>query len=297
MMRKKLFYVLLLGVVLIGGTSVMQTNETVATPKVYRSQTDTVKVMSKKMKRGIKNVVVVPQQYHAGAQSEKYPVLYLLHGAWGSYRDWPAKAALEQIASQYGMIIVCPDGQDSWYFDSPIDPTMQFETYVSRELVAYVDEHYRTFRSKYMRAITGLSMGGHGALWLAFRHADVFNSCGSMSGGVDITHFPGKWKIANQLGNYNSNKLVWANHAVINLIPTLKPGQNIIFDDGTDDIFYRENCALHQAMLRYKIPHDFTVRPGKHSWDYWVNSLDYHVVFFSKAFKSGYKLMTKSRNR
>ena len=213
-------------------------------------------------------------------------MLYLLHGAWGSYRDWPRKAPLEQLATQYGVIIVCPDGQDSWYFDSPIDPTMQFETYVSKELVSYIDSHYRTYPTPYMRAIAGLSMGGHGALWLAWRHPDTFNSCGSMSGGVDITKFPGNWKIKDRLGKYEDNPQLWASHAVINLVPSLQPGQHITIDDGYDDIFYQVNLALHQALMERKIPHDFTIRPGKHTWDYWVNSLDYQMLFFSKAFKA-----------
>ena len=272
-------------------------NITTQVAKVYRPQADTIEVMSAKMGRGIKNVVVVPKQYDAGPQDERYPVLYLLHGAGGDYSNWPQKANLEDKATQFGVIIVCPDGQDSWYFDSPIDAKMQFETYLSQELIAYIDSYYRTFAVPAMRAITGLSMGGHGALWLAFRHPDVFHSCGSMSGGVDITKFPGKWKIANRIGKYEDNPQVWASHAVINLVPTLQPGQNIIIDDGYDDFFYEVNCNLHQALLDRKIPHDFTIRPGKHNWDYWVNALDYQVLFFSKAFRQGYQLMMKEQGR
>lgn len=73
---------------------------------------------------------------------------------------------------------------------------------------------------------------------------------------------------------------------MINLVPSLQPGQHITIDDGYDDIFYQVNLALHQALMERKIPHDFTIRPGKHTWDYWVNSLDYQMLFFSKAFKA-----------
>ncbi|MBR5102463.1 MAG: prolyl oligopeptidase family serine peptidase, partial [Muribaculaceae bacterium] len=169
-------------------------------------------------------------------------------------------------------------------FDSPIDPKMQFETYVSSELVKYVDKNYRTMADKRFRAITGLSMGGHGALWLAWRHPDVFGSCGSMSGGVDITKFPDRWHIQKRLGKYEKNPKAWETHAVINLVPTLKNGQNIIIDDGYDDLFYKVNMNLHEALRTKGIDHDFIVRPGKHSWDYWINALDYHVMFFMKAF-------------
>lgn len=248
-------------------------------------QGDTIEVKSDKMNRNIKCTVIVPEQYFdLDLQDEQYPVLYLLHGAWGSYRDWPTKANLDDLASDYSVIIVCPDGQDSWYLDSPIDPSFQFETFISKELVRYIDMNYRTLRSPGYRAITGLSMGGHGALWVGLQHPEVFGSCGSMSGGVDITKFPNKWKIDQRLGKYEDNKQAWADHAVINIVDKIKPGQNIIIDDGSEDFFYEVNLNLHKALLDRKIKHDFTIRPGGHTWDYWVNSLDYHMLFFAKAF-------------
>lgn len=259
---------------------------------------DTIEVMSQAMGRTIKNVVVMPQQYFDDVEDNKYPVLYLLHGADGCYNDWSRKADLHRLADQYNVIIVCPDGQDSWYFDSPIDPKMQFETYVSKELVAYIDSHYRTLANRYMRAITGLSMGGHGALFLAFRHPDVFWSCGSMSGNMDITQFTDRWYIRARLGDYENNPQRWHDHAVCNQLDKvkncpLKPAQNILIDDGLNDIFIKNNIAIHDKMVEMGIDHDFTVRPGRHSWTYWVNSLDYHMMFFDKAFDRGRELMEK----
>lgn len=260
---------------------------------------DTIEVMSQAMGRIIKNVVVKPQQYFYDVEdNNKYPVLYLLHGADGCYNDWSRKADLHRLADQYKVIIVCPDGQDSWYFDSPIDPKMQFETYVSKELVSYIDSHYRTLANRYMRAITGLSMGGHGALFLAFRHPDVFWSCGSMSGNMDITQFTDRWHIRARLGNYEDNPQRWHDHAVINQLDKvkncpLKPAQNILIDDGLNDIFIKNNIAIHDKMVEMGIDHDFTMRPGRHSWTYWVNSLDYHMMFFDKAFDRGRELMEK----
>jgi S-formylglutathione hydrolase FrmB len=256
--------------------------------------------MSQAMGRTIKNVVVMPQQYFDDVEDNKYPVLYLLHGADGCYNDWSCKADLHRLADQYNVIIVCPDGQDSWYFDSPIDPKMQFETYVSKELVEYIDNHYRTHANRYMRAITGLSMGGHGSLLLAFRHPDVFWSCGSMSGCMNITRFPDNWHIKDRLGEYKDNKQQWEEHAVCNQLDkvkasTLKPAQNIIIDDGLKDIFYPQNVAMHELLVEKEIDHDFIIRPGAHTWTYWVNALDYHFVFFSKAFARGAKLMQQEQ--
>ncbi len=258
---------------------------------------DTIEVMSQAMGRTIKNVVVRPSKHFINDNDTmRFPVLYLLHGAFGCYSDWSQKADLHRLADLYDVIIVCPDGQDSWYFDSPVDPKMQFETYVSKELVEYIDSHYPTHANRYMRAITGLSMGGHGALFLAFRHPDVFWSCGSMSGNMDITQVTEKWHIKDRLGNYAGNEQRWRDHSVCNQVDlvkasTLKPALNIIIDDGLNDIFIKNNIALHEQLLEKGIDHDFTVRPGRHSWDYWVNSLDYHMMFFDKAFKRGRKLM------
>lgn len=254
------------------------------------SQADTVEIMSQKMGRKIKTVVIVPEQYSdPDLQEEQYPVLYLLHGAYGCYSDWPTRTNLDDMASDYGVIIVCPDGQDSWYFDSPIDPKMQFETFISKELVDYVDNNYRTIPTPGMRAITGLSMGGHGALFVGFRHPDVFHSCGSMSGGVNICHFPDNWHIKDRLGEYKSNQQLWESHSVIGLVENLKPGQNITIDDGVNDIFINENNALHEALLKKGIAHDYTVRPGEHTWSYWTNSLDFQILFFSKCFAKAAK--------
>ena len=245
-------------------------------------QQDTVEVPSAKMGRPITNMVFVPEQYLKGG-AERYPVLYLLHGADDNYMAWPSHVDLKQKATQYSVIIVCPDGQDSWYFDSPIDPKMQFETFVSKELVNYIDSHYRTLARADKRAITGLSMGGHGALWLAWRHPDVFKHCGSMSGGVDITKFPDRWNIDKRLGKFASSKGVWATHSVASLVPALKAGQNIIIDCGDRDFFFEVNMALHKALEDKGIVHDFTIRAGQHSWQYWVESLEKHLKFFQQA--------------
>ncbi len=266
-----------------------------AAPPVEETQTvplDTVAVHSDKMGRDIKNLVVVPAQYLDKSQPAAcYPVLVLLHGADGSYVDWSQRVDLKQIATRHGVIIVCPDADDSWYFDSPVNPRSQYETYLSQELIHYIDCHYRTYRSPCMRAITGLSMGGHGALWTALRHPDVYWSCGSMSGGVNIVSVPDRFGLDKVLGKFAQNKESWQSHSVMSLVPTLKPGQNIIIDDGDRDFFYDDNLALHRALLKQGIPHNFSIRPGRHAWKYWVESLGLHLKFFDEAFAQGRKVM------
>ena len=290
MMTKLSQRLLLLVALFVGITTSACARPAEQTPTEPPVQGDTIEIMSTSMQRNIKNVVIVPAKYFdKDLQDQRYPVLYLLHGAYGCYSDWSKKTDLHRLADQYDIIIVCPDGQDSWYFDSPIDPNFQFETYVVHELRNYVETHYRTINHPKYRAITGLSMGGHGALWLAWRHPDVYGSCGSMEGGVDIYNFPNRWKVNERLGEFESNKEVWREHSVMSLVPTLEPGQNIVIDAGKNDIFIEANNALHEALDKQGIPHDYTVRPGRHSWSFWVNALDYQMLFFYKAFNSGVK--------
>jgi S-formylglutathione hydrolase FrmB len=128
-------------------------------------------------------------------------------------------------------------------------------------------------------------MGGHGALYLAFRHPDVFGNAGSMSGGVDIRPFPGNWNLNNALGTMEAHPERWEAAAVVNLVKNIRPGQvNIYFDCGVDDFFAGVNDNLHRVLLEAGIPHDYVSRPGAHTWEYWNNSILHHLLFFSEAF-------------
>lgn len=249
-------------------------------------RTDTVAVYSPAMKKEVKVVVIVPAE-SIGADAKAVPAVYLLHGFGGNYGEWLGrmKPTLPVIANSLNMIFVCPDGKGSWYWDSPVNSDVRYETFVSKELPDYIDKHYPAISDRKSRAVTGYSMGGHGALWLAFRHPDVFGACGSMSGGVDIRPFPGNWDMSKQLGEYAENQKVWDDHTVINQIYRLKPeGLAIIIDCGTHDFFYDVNQKLHEKLLYNNIPHDYLIRPGGHTQEYWRNAVDYQLLFFSKYF-------------
>lgn len=249
---------------------------------------DTVETYSASMKKNIKAVVITPDNY---ANDKELPVVYLLHGYSGGYADWITKAkGFEKAADQYQLIIVCPDGNNSWYWDSPIDPRYKYETYVSKELVEWIDSKYKTIKSPKGRAITGLSMGGHGALYLAFRHQDVFGAAGSMSGGVDIRPFPNSWDMAARLGKYAERPDNWEKNTVINLLHLLTPNSlALIIDCGTDDFFFKVNENLHQQLLQRNIPHDYITRPGAHNWPYWSNAIGYQLLFMNNFFKTAKK--------
>ena len=145
---------------------------------LYAAKVDTVETYSPSMKKNIKAVIILPDSY---ASEKEMPVVYLLHGYSGNYSDWINKVPqLRDYADQYNMIIVCPDGNyGSWYMDSPADKDWKYETYVSDELIKWMDKNYKTIKDRTGRGITGLSMGGHGAFYLAFRHQDVFGAAGA----------------------------------------------------------------------------------------------------------------------
>lgn len=246
---------------------------------------DTVTTYSAAMKKDIKAVVIRPSSYN---KDKTYPVVYLLHGHSGNYADWVRNVkGLPAACDQLDIMIVCPDGNyGSWYFDSPLDKSWQYETYVSKELVSWIDEHYSTVKGPKGRGITGLSMGGHGALYLAFRHQEVFGAAGSMSGGVDLRPFPLNWDISKRIGTYKDNPEQWEKNSVINLTHLLvNNALALIIDCGTGDFFYKVNVNLHEKLQERNINHDFISRPGAHNWAYWENAVEYQLLFMSRFFK------------
>lgn len=252
----------------------------------YAAKVDTISVHSASMNKEVKTVVIRPDSYN---KKETYPVLYLLHGYSGSYKDWVNKApALKKLVDYYGYMVVCPDGgYGSWYWDSPLDPNYAYETFVAKELVSYIDNNFSTVATKAGRAITGLSMGGHGALSLAFKHQDIYGAVGSTSGGVDFRPFPKNWEIEKRIGSYAENEQLWDKLVVQNLVHLLVPKSlEIIIDCGNEDFFYNVNIALHEKFLNRNIKHTFVQMPGGHNWEYWQKSITYQLDFFAKFFSS-----------
>lgn len=259
---------------------------------------DTVSVYSQSMHKDFKCVVIKPERYKKSKAA--YPVVYLLHGYSGKYSDWIVKVPrLKQYADDFQVLIVCPDGgYSSWYVDSPVDSTMRYETYIGTEVSSFIDTHYRTVKNRSARAITGLSMGGHGGLFLGFRHADRFGACGSMSGGVDLNSSRTKFDIAKRIGDTLAHAENWKTYSVVNIVEQYpKDSLAIIIDCGVDDFFYTINKELHQKMVRLKIPHDYIERPGKHSWDYWANAVEYQLLFFRNYFDKAQEPVVASSSR
>jgi S-formylglutathione hydrolase FrmB len=251
---------------------------------IFAAQKELVSVSSKCMNKSIPAIVILPESYKNSLN--QFPVVYLLHGGGDDESTWVDRTTVMELSDQYNIIVVCPSaGKTSWYFDSPVDPEYQYETFVYSELVSFIDAKYRTVKNRDGRGIAGNSMGGHGSMFLSIRHKDVFGAAAPMSGGMDIRPFSDRWDIKKRLGSIKDHPERWDALTVINLAETLSDGDIVIsIDCGTDDFFIGVNRALHEKLLSKRISHDYTERIGGHNWNYWEKSLKYQMIFFSKYF-------------
>jgi S-formylglutathione hydrolase FrmB len=266
----------------------------------HAATVDSIDVPSTAMNKTYKAAVVLPASYTKSKAA--FPVLYLLHGGGGHFRDWltqtPDKMLVKNLADQYNIIIVMPEGETfSWYLNSPLDKTSQFETYLTKEVIPKIDNSYRTVPNSKGRVITGLSMGGHGALYLSARHPDLYCAAGSMSGALDMN--VKNWRIpadfANRvkegwvrlLGPDTTTNNAYFINSVVNMADRIK-GNNLklVIDCGVDDFLIEPNRELHRRLVYNGTPHDYTERPGGHTWEYWQNALPYHVMFFHQVLKT-----------
>ena len=242
---------------------------------------DTISVYSASMKKNTRCVVIVPE----ASTNEKVPVLYLLHGFGGDHRSWlQIKPELPQLADDMHMIIVCPNGVRSWYLDSPVDTTFRYETYMTQELIPYIDSHYSTISNRSGRAIAGLSMGGFGSLSLAIRHPDLYGTVCATSGSVNLLKKTFSYKYRELiLGSESEHQVNWSRNSILTLAGAIQPGAlNVMIDCGTEDEWLEENRKLHQILLDRKVPHDYVERSGGHDAAYWANSIDFILLFVGK---------------
>lgn len=248
-----------------------------------------VAIPSRSMNKIFNAVILLPDSYYLDSTQQFYPVVYLLHGHSGNYDDWYDRIPqLTQLVNKQQLIVVTPDGNyNSWYLDSPQDSTSRFFTYISQEVPSYIDNHFRTYQDARFRGITGLSMGGHGALFIALRHPEWFGVAGSMSGVVDLRPYPNNWEIRNHLGAFVEDSIAWANHSVMEQISQSKEPPQLIIDCGTEDFLIADNRTLHQRLLDANIPHTYIERPGRHDWIYWEEAIIYQLQFFGDRFREG----------
>ena len=249
-------------------------------PAVASARIETVRFQSKLINTTLPYNVILPTDYET-SKTTRYPVLYLLHGLTGHYNDWISRTNVADYAAEYRIIVVMPEGNDSWYTDSATVTTDKYESYILNELLPDVQQRYRTIEARYARAIAGLSMGGYGAIKFGFKTPSTFVFAASMSGAFGATRLSEKEIGASLWGN--SLKLfgpVGGETRIANdlfeIINKLAPARvsslpYFYFDCGTEDspLIFPFNRELSALMLEKKIPHEFRQLPGDHSWGYW----------------------------
>ncbi|PZX53122.1 S-formylglutathione hydrolase FrmB [Algoriphagus ratkowskyi] len=260
-----------------------------------QSKVDTIEVFSQAMNKTLKATVTTPSSYDG---SKQFATLYLLHGGSGAFSDWHQKVTepglVNRMAEQYNLIIVTPGvGPSSYYFDSPVMDSVQYETYITAELIPHVDQAYKTLAKKESRAITGLSMGGHGAIMLSAKHPELFIAATSMSGVMNIDtriwDVPQDFSSLRQmqqkamLGEDLQYDSPFSSYTAVGLVDRMKENRTaLLMDCGVDDFLLETNRQMHQMLLDNGTAHEYTERPGAHTWEYWTDALPVHLLFINK---------------
>jgi len=145
----------------------------------------TIEFYSPAVDRTMKYNIVLPYGYEDS--DVEYPVLYLLHGLRQNYTAW-GQYGVPFYVDMYNLIVVMPDGGNSWYINyaqSQGGQTNNWEDHILQDVVGHVDANYRTIERRQGRALTGLSMGGYGSITMGLRHPDMFVSIGTTSGALE----------------------------------------------------------------------------------------------------------------
>jgi S-formylglutathione hydrolase FrmB len=216
--------------------------------------------------------------------SVKFPVVFLLHGWNGSYHQWNDITDCQSLADRYGFIIVCPDGlTDSWYINSPAIKSSQYTDFFFLDLFPFITSHYRTDSSNVF--ITGLSMGGHGALYLFAQHPDLFRSAGSLSGVLDLGFCGREYGIDTYLGipAGETGKEILTSWSVSGQIDRIADSEKkIILSCGSSDRFFELNNTFKRLCDTHDIDATYFVSPGGHDYPYWKSAIGAHLDFFRK---------------
>jgi putative tributyrin esterase len=245
-----------------------------AAPAASRLREETVQ--SKAMGRAMRYRVLVPDGY--GESLRRYPVLVLLHGLTGDYRDWSTRSNVAEYSRHLPLVIVMPDGENSWYTNSAGNPSDRFEDYILLDLLADVEQKYDVIRSSYGRAIAGLSMGGFGALKLALKRPRRFVMAASFSGALPAARdatFGGaqlgkEFERLQQIFGPEGSETRRANdvYALAAAIPRAQ-APYLYLDCGIEDGLLDSNRELAATLKKAGLTYEYHEYPGAHTWDYW----------------------------
>lgn len=252
-----------------------------AAPHVRRD----VRFESAALKRDVPYRVLLPADYESSRR--RYPVLYLLHGLDGNHTNWAERTRLAEYAAGRSLIIVTPEGANSWYINWNEGASERWEDYIVRDLIAEIDARYRTVPARDGRYIAGLSMGGYGAIRIALKYPQLFALAGSFSGPFHIARletygwndglraeFAKAFGPAGGAHRASNDLLISVRDANARLQPLL------YFDCGTEDPFLAANREFAQALRDAGFAYVYREYPGAHDWAYW----DQRIAEFVRRF-------------
>jgi putative tributyrin esterase len=206
--------------------------------------------------------------------NKKLPVVYLLHGGGGDYRDWTNYADTAKYAAD--LILVMPQGDDSYWTNSATRPMDRYEDYVINDLIADVEERFPAERRREARAIAGVSMGGYGAVKIALHDPDMFAFVGGLSPAIDVPRRAFSWKRIGQW-RYHSSIFGPAGdpHRLANDPFVLIQGANgrvfpyFYLTCGSREGLLPSNREFANKLKATGAASEFHEVPGGHDWNQW----------------------------
>ncbi|MEZ0608575.1 alpha/beta hydrolase [Fibrella sp. WM1] len=262
-----------------------------------------VSMSSSLLNRAVHYSIYLPPDYYVS--NRRYPVVYLLHGYTDDETGWLQFGEADRLLDEGikngtlpPMIVVMPDAGVTWYMND-FQNKVRYEDMFVTEFIPHIDSSYRTRTKRDFRAVSGLSMGGHGSLLLAMHHPDLFGSCAALSAAVfteeSMKTMPDEQynTIFAQLfsGAVKGDERITA-HMKRNSPLTLAssaPESDLkkvrwYIDCGDDDFLSTANARLHIVLTDRKIPHEYRVRDGAHTWTYWRTGLPDALQFIGTSF-------------
>ena len=247
--------------------------------------------------------IYLPPGYESSERA--YPVFYLLHGLGGDHTGWVRYGRADMTADSLiaaaaipPVILVMPDGGRSFWLDS--DPVTGFgavETALLQDLIPHVDEKYRTISTRRARMIAGLSMGGYGALRLAFRHPELFGAVAALSPSI-WRSFPAGPPAGDEPPSpafgVPFEPAQWAAETPWAFVPGLSAKAETVrlpvyLLAGDDDPFHQlldGTMDLYLTLQDAGITAELRIVDGSHTWEVWAAGLSETMIFFGDAYRS-----------
>jgi S-formylglutathione hydrolase FrmB len=256
-------------------------------------------VPSKILAHPVRYCIILPPAFDAD-KSRQFSVLYFLHGLGDNEQSfiksgaWNLTEDLRENGQIKPFLIATPAGDASFYINSK-DGKVRYEDFLLQEFFPFMEKRYRVAPGRGHRAIAGISMGGYGALHLAFAHPQLFSSVGAHSAAlieklpVYIGSAPNSPRARILSGVFGSppDAAFWERNSPLALARTAElSGLKIYFDCGDqDDYGFDAGAArLNKILTSRHIPHEYHLYPGRHDPVYFGEHLPTSLEFASHGF-------------